>query len=452
MGIRLGSCLFVFALFVTACGEKEPKPKPVGSLAPSAPTDVAAEAGIRSATVTWAAPASDGGAAITSYTVTVYPGEAKHSSTEPRAQLSGLENGTAYTFTVTATNAAGEGPASAPSAPIRTPGLPGAPAELVAVAEPHGARLTWHEPEEGGSPITGYEFDVEPATPAAQFSSAKGVATVKGLANGTTYSFVARAVSAVGTGESSDRSNAIRTPELPGAPGRPLATAGDASATLSWTAPESDGGSPVEGYEVVISPVTASATVDVRGTAAQVDGLANGTSYTFQVRAETAVGQGPPSASSDPVTPLSRASTGRHELALSFDVSAGTTVPVSGISLSLTLPDGVTVETVAGGRQIAESVLRPGAALPGASVVTGAWTPAARQVRLVIAATPTGAWGGEFVKLAVDVEPGAVVTADQLARIGTSLADYKAVGVDSGTRSSVVLSDRVSVVVTPVGN
>ena len=88
-----------------------------------------ATAGNGSATVTWTAPAN-GGSPITSYTVTPSIGAARrrdHRSpvaARPRpANVTGLTNGTAYTFTVTATNAIGTGPASAPSNAV-TPSAP----------------------------------------------------------------------------------------------------------------------------------------------------------------------------------------------------------------------------------------------------------------------------------------------------------------------------------------
>jgi hypothetical protein len=83
--------------------------------APDAPTGVTASAGDGQASVSWAAP-SDGGSPITSYTVTSDPGGFTASTTgATSAAVTGLTNGTAYTFTVTATNGVGTGAASAPS-------------------------------------------------------------------------------------------------------------------------------------------------------------------------------------------------------------------------------------------------------------------------------------------------------------------------------------------------
>lgn len=83
--------------------------------APGAPASVTAVAGNGSATVTWA-PASANGATVTRYTVTASPGGASATTTgATSATVTGLTNGTAHTFTVTATNWVGTGPASAAS-------------------------------------------------------------------------------------------------------------------------------------------------------------------------------------------------------------------------------------------------------------------------------------------------------------------------------------------------
>ena len=91
---------------------------------PNAPAGVTATGGNGSASVLWSAPA-DGGSPITSYSVTPYVGSVALTPTvvsgnppATGATVTGLTNGTTYTFAVTATNAVGTGPASVPSAPV----------------------------------------------------------------------------------------------------------------------------------------------------------------------------------------------------------------------------------------------------------------------------------------------------------------------------------------------
>src|ERR1019366_1923765 len=96
----------------------------------------------------------------------------------------------------------------------------------------------------------------------------------------------------------------------PDAPSGASATSGNGQVTLSWSAPASDGGSPVTGYVVTPSiggtaqsPVTFSSPA----TSETVTGLSNGTAYTFTVSAINAVGTGPASAPSAAATPATTA-------------------------------------------------------------------------------------------------------------------------------------------------
>jgi len=95
------------------------------------------------------------------------------------------------------------------------------------------------------------------------------------------------------------------------APGTPVASAGDGSATVSWAPPTSDGGLPVTSYTVTPTPGcstcgglgVSSAGVGQPATVTEVTGLTNGTQYTFTVTATNSAGPGPPSGASNPVTP-----------------------------------------------------------------------------------------------------------------------------------------------------
>jgi hypothetical protein len=99
----------------------------------------------------------------------------------------------------------------------------------------------------------------------------------------------------------------------PSAPSSVVATGGDGIATVSWDAP-SDGGSPITGYTVTQSPGGTEVTVGSGTTVAVIDGLTNGTIYTFTVAATNDLGQGPSSSPSPPIVPVggSRSRLGPH--------------------------------------------------------------------------------------------------------------------------------------------
>ena len=106
--------------FVESARSNEKSATPaVAATVPSAPQFVTATRGDRQVVVSWSAPASNGGSSITGYTV-------RRSGCTTTGALSctvtGLTNGTTYTFTVTATNAIGTGPWEHPPRPPRPPG------------------------------------------------------------------------------------------------------------------------------------------------------------------------------------------------------------------------------------------------------------------------------------------------------------------------------------------
>ena len=134
--------------------------------------------------------------------------------------VTGLVNGTSYTATVTAFNAAGFGSTS-PAAPAAT--IPAAPIIGTATPGTRQATVRWTPGFDGGSPITSFQVQVRTGTTVVR--TITGIAptavslVVTGLTNGTAYNFRVRAVNALGTGPLSAASNVVRPANVPGAPG-----------------------------------------------------------------------------------------------------------------------------------------------------------------------------------------------------------------------------------------
>ena len=175
---------------------------------PGAPIIGTATAGNAQAIVTFTAPVSNGGSAITSYTVTSTPGSITGTGTTSPLTITGLINGTNYTFKVTATNAAGTGVASAASNSVIALPVPDAPAIGIATAGSTQATVTFTAPVfNGGSTITSYTVTSSP-----EGKTATGLTSpiiVSGLTNGTAYTFMVSATNGAGAGLVSALSNSV---------------------------------------------------------------------------------------------------------------------------------------------------------------------------------------------------------------------------------------------------
>jgi len=275
---------------------------------PGMPTGVTATRDNASSTVSWSAPSDDGGSAITGYTVTSSPGgkTCGWTSGPLSCTVSGLTNGTPYTFTVKARNGVGTGQASNPSSPVTPATVPDSPTALQAIAGNALVSLSWTAPvHDGGSPITGYTVtETEQGLGVVACSSDGPTScTVSGLTNGTEYKFTVSATNDVGAGLASG-SNAV-TPHVSvlTQPTGVSAVAGDSSATVSWSAPSDDGGSTISAYTATSNPDGKTCGWTSGPLSCTVSGLTPGTAYTFTVTAANGSGTGPASEPSDPVTP-----------------------------------------------------------------------------------------------------------------------------------------------------
>lgn len=330
-------------------------PAPTSITAPAAPTGLTATAGDGQATVAWVAPTNIGSAAITGYTVTSSPGDFTCTTTgATTCVVSGLDNGTSYTFTATATNGA-ISPASAASSAV-TPmaiAVPDDPTGITAIAGNGAISVAFSAPaNNGGAAISEYtascapdgvnQFAIFYAWTASQTGTNSPI-TVNGLTNGTSYKCEVKARNSVGYSHYSVASNAAT-------PVAPVVTDNTPSAPTNTTLPTGGGTvTPTSGQTVTVTdnggngstinlptppssgtPGTgATVTVALPGTGNVA--VSNNTAGTqLQVQSVTLPG------SSTPVSTV-QVSTGSATLVAS---GAGQTLVTTGISNGLTVTSG----------------------------------------------------------------------------------------------------------------
>ncbi|MFM6849405.1 MAG: fibronectin type III domain-containing protein, partial [Terrabacter sp.] len=293
---------------------------------PAAPTITSLVPGNGSVTVNFTGPAS-----ATTFTVRAFVGTdttvaplrtVTVAGTATSALVTGLANGTLYTFTVVAVNQFGTSATVSGTATPIAPTAPAAPTIGTATRGNASATVTWTANGTPGAPlssITSYRVQVRLAltntllntvtvTPG---TASSGVVT--GLVNGVSYRFQVAAVNAVGTGPFSALSNAVTPATVPGAPIIGTALSGTPgapiNATARWSAPLLNGGSAITGY--VVTALQLNAAGAVIGTTVSATQPATATqlvmtlpvigNYRFTVQAINAVGGGAQSARSNQV-------------------------------------------------------------------------------------------------------------------------------------------------------
>ena len=253
---------------------------------PGAPTGLNATSGNAQVTLSWKAPTNTGNGTIDYYVVYENGTEAGHPAANSTT-IPSLTNGHTYNFTVAAHNSAGAGAKS--NSVLATPvGLPGTPSGLTATPGDGQVSLNWTAPVSNGGANIDYYFVYQNEFEVRQSSSTS--ATIPGLTNGQAYNFTVAAHNSIGTGIESSVVSATPkiTVTVPGVPTGLTVTPGDSQASLSWTAPVSNGGATID-YYLVYENGTA-LTTHYTSVSTTVNGLVNGQQYAFAVKAHNSIG------------------------------------------------------------------------------------------------------------------------------------------------------------------
>ena len=277
--------------------------------APSAPRGLTARAGDQSVTLTWSAPADNGGSAILRYQVRYQETDGSYGAwatvsggaTATSTTVGNLENGKSYQFQVQAVNAVAAGQAATASATLAE-SAPGAPAGLTATPGDESVTLNWAAPADGGSQILRYEYRHAAAGETySDWATVNGDASARShtetdLANGTEYGFQVRAVNSIGEGP---HAQASATPgRAPSAPTGLAVRSESETITVMWGMPADNGGSAITGYQVRsrMNGGDWRNWMDVEGganaTSYTMTGLTNGIGHEIAVRAVNAIGPG----------------------------------------------------------------------------------------------------------------------------------------------------------------
>ena len=275
---------------------------------PAAPSVTAVDGTPTSLLVNWTAPTNTG-PDIDNYDLRYREGTSGSWTNGPQnvsgtsETIPGLTESTSYQVQVLARNAEGNSPWSLPgSGQTGALGAPDVPTGLDATRGNQEVMLSWVQPS-GGAEVTHYEYEQDVSGRWISTGSTDTTTTVTGLTNGQSYTFRVRAVNSAGASAASAASASVTPATVPGAPTSLGATAGDQEVMLSWTAPASNGGDSITGYEYEQSGSGNWISTGGTDTNTTVFSLTNGQPYRFRVRALNSVGAGAESAPSANVTP-----------------------------------------------------------------------------------------------------------------------------------------------------
>ncbi|MBS4098897.1 MAG: fibronectin type III domain-containing protein [Sulfuricella sp.] len=272
-------------------------PSAVSIIAPSAPQTVAAASGILQATLSFTAPASNGGATIDSYTASCTAGGVTQTASGPSSPLTvtGLAGGTVYSCSVYAHNSVGNGVASAavsvvPSSPVTAPTAPQSVSVTSGIQQ---VTLSFTAPaSNGGAAIDSYTASCSGGGVTKTVSGANSPLTLSALTGGMTYACSVFAHNSVGNGPASTVVNVTPASPVtaPSAPQSVTITSGIQQVTLSFSTPATNGGAAIDSYTA--SCTVGGVTQTVTGTTSPlvVTGLTAGVQYSCSVTAHNSAG------------------------------------------------------------------------------------------------------------------------------------------------------------------
>ena len=261
-------------------------------------------------TVAFTASASTGGSVIQYYEYSKNGGAfTSIGSTVAPFTITGLTNGTPYTVVMRAHNRMGDSVDSRPAS--GTPAtVPDAPTGIAITDGNQQLTVAFIPPATGGSVITGYQYVVnnDSYTCAGLVTDISGnTFIITGLTNGTSYGVFISAVNRMGNGTHSNTE-----PGTPATvPSRPTIntpiTAGNTTLTVTFTAPTSDGGSPITDYQYSSNNGISFTPLGPTVVPFTITGLTNGTSYSVIIKAINRMGNtNSDSVSATPVGPPSK--------------------------------------------------------------------------------------------------------------------------------------------------
>ncbi len=270
----------------------------VAGVLPSAPINLYAVSGDTHAKVFFT-PVLLNGNGTTTYKVISNPEGIIATGNASPITISGLKNGTSYSFTILATNSLGSSILSLPSNSVVPAGVPDSPIITSATRGNTMATIYFSPPQNnGGSSIQRYTILTNPGGIFQHGINSPFVVT--GLTNGISYTFKIIATNNIGNSPYSEPSNSVIPATIPNSPLNVTATPSPFSAIVSFQ-PPNNGGDPISNYIVTAHPSGISTTG--LSSPITVNGLTNGESYSFTVEAVNSLGKSLPSEPSGFITP-----------------------------------------------------------------------------------------------------------------------------------------------------